>query len=125
MHLGTHPGIIGNLLKDKYKAWRLKILKEIFLIAEDTVGGVVGVAAMCKQGKHRSTATAWYVEHAMMAVGFRVGYQHLSWLEQDTVFCQRSKKICEECSRSNPELEPLKRRVEAESSTIQDQVKHN
>ena len=114
MHLGTYPPIVENLLSDKYTAWRRKLLNEIFRGAATVSGGVASICAICKQGKHRSTATGWYVETAMRACGYRVGFQHLSWLAQDTVWCQRSNKTCEECSRSNPELEPLKRRVEAE-----------
>ena len=115
MHLGTLPGIIENLLSDKYTAWRRKLLDQIFRGAATLSGGVHSICAICKQGKHRSTATAWYVEHAMKAVGYRVGYQHLSWLAQDSVWCQRFDRPCEKCSRSNPELEPLRRQVVAEA----------
>ena len=117
MHLGTLPGIIANLLSDKYTAWRRKLLKEIFRGAATISGGVVSICAICKQGKHRSTATGWYVETAMGACGYRVGFQHLSWLAQDTVWCQRSdpRKNWKDCSRDNPALAPLRRRVEAEA----------
>ena len=126
MHLGTYPPIVENLLKDEYKAWRRKMLKEIFRVADATAGGVVSVAAMCKQGKHRSTATAWYVEHALKSVGYRVGFQHLSWLAQDSVWCQRGNRPCEQCSRSNPDLEPLRLQVVAEAlSCHQSAVEYN
>ena len=122
MHLGTYPPIVENLLKDKYRAWRRKILIEIFRIAEGGVDGLVSVATLCRQGKHRSTATAWYLEEALRSAGYRVGYQHLSWLAQDSVWCQRFERPCMDCSRSNPDLEPLRREVHAESRAVRDSM---
>jgi hypothetical protein len=131
-HLGTYPPIIENLLSVQYRDWRWKILEQLFRIAEATsvVGAIsedvetVSVAAICRQGKHWSTATGWYMEEALRSAGYKVGYQHLSWFAQDGVWCQRSTgRRCLACSRDNPELIPLKKRVHAESREVREHMR--